>query len=65
MSGNIDIEGDNVTQSFGKDAGTLGDMIGSIFQYQGPSGSIFSTRFAKKPQFVKASNKSNDGEREA
>ena len=53
MSGNIDIEGDNVTQSFGKDAGTLGDMIGSIFQYQGPGSQSFQRELAKKPQFVK------------
>jgi hypothetical protein len=32
MSGNIDIEGDNVTQSFGKDTSTLGDIIGGLFQ---------------------------------
>ena len=54
MSGNIDIEGDNVTQSFGKDAGTLGDMIGSIFQYQGPGSQSFQRELAsQKPQFVK------------
>ena len=54
MSGNIDIEGDNVTQSFGKDAGTLGDMIGSIFQYQGPGSQSFQRDLAsQKPQFVK------------
>ena len=54
MSGNIDIEGDNVTQSFGKDVGTLGDMIGSIFQYQGPGSQSFERELvAQKPQFVK------------
>ena len=53
MSGNIDIEGDNVTQSFGKDAGILGDMIGSIFQYQGPGSQSFQRELAQKPQFVK------------
>ena len=54
MSGNIDIEGDNVTQSFGKDAGTLGDMIGSIFQYQGPGSQSFQRELvSQKPQFVK------------
>ena len=54
MSGNIDIEGDNVTQSFGKDVGTLGDIIGSIFQYQGPGSQSFERELAaQKPQFVK------------
>ena len=54
MSGNIDIEGDTVTQSFGKDASNLGDMIGSIFQYQGPGSQSFQRELAsQKPQFVK------------
>jgi hypothetical protein len=54
MSGDIDIEGDNVTQSFGKDVGTLGDMIGSIFQYQSPGSQSFERELTgQKPQFVK------------
>jgi len=54
MSGNIDIEGDNVTQSFGKDTSTLGDIIGGLFQYQGPGSQSFERELAsQKPQFVK------------
>jgi hypothetical protein len=54
MSGNIDIEGDNVTQSFGKDTSTLGDIIGGLFQYQGPGSQSFERELVgQKPQFVK------------